>query len=143
MVKPVEVPKYLDRPEIVRHDDIYELKYSEYERWAEGMRDMTTRVLVEDLAMRLPASQVFSGLGPLTLRPAAVVEVEISRFDADPDGAVILTGRWRVQRDAKGSPLRSERIRVPAVAGDTARLVAAMSDALAQLGDNIAAELAG
>ena len=142
MVRSVELPHYLDRPEIIRRTSPYELKYSEYERWGEGMRDMVTRILVENLAMRLPKSEVSAGTGPLTLRARATVEVEIVRFDADPDGTVILAARWAVQRDGKGGRLQSERIRVPGTSADTAQLVAAMSDALGQLGDRIALELA-
>lgn len=142
MVRSVELAHYLDRPEIIRHSAPYELKFSEYERWGEGMRDMVTRVLVENLAIRLPKCEVFAGAGPLTLRARATVEVEISRFDADPDGTVILAARWAVQRDGKGGRLRSERIRVPGTSSETAQLVAAMSEALGQLGDRIALELA-
>jgi uncharacterized lipoprotein YmbA len=142
MVKSVELAKYLDRPQIVRYSDTYELELSEFERWGEGMRDMVTRVLVENLAMRLPNSQVFAGSGPLTMRADAAVEVDISRFDADPGGAVILAARWTVQREAKKARLESERISVPAGISTTTQLVAAMSDALGQLGDHIALALA-
>src|SRR3954454_1733759 len=89
MVRTVELAKYLDRPQIVRYGTPYELEVSEFERWGEGMRDMVTRVFVENLSMRLPSSQVFAGSGPLTMRADATVETEINRFEADPDGTVI------------------------------------------------------
>jgi uncharacterized protein len=142
MVKSVELAKYLDRPQIVRYSDTYELQLSEFERWGEGMRDMVTRVLVENLAVRLPNSQVFAGSGPLTIHADATVEVDISRFDADPGGAVVLAARWAIQREAKKTRLVWERISVPANAPATPQLVAAMSDALGQLGDRIALALA-
>ncbi len=82
-VKPVELAKYLDRPQIVRHSDAYELQISDLERWGEEMRDMVTRVLIENLTLRLPASQVVGASGSLTIRPDVTVEVDISRFDAD------------------------------------------------------------
>lgn len=141
MVKSVELAKYLDRPQIVRYADAYELKMDEFERWGEGMRDMVTRVLVENLSMRLPGSQVYAGSGALTLRPDLSVEVEIGRFDADPDNAVILAAQWAVQRENKRSRVKSDRIRIQATSADTAQLVAAMSDALGELADHVALEL--
>jgi uncharacterized protein len=142
MVRTVELAKYLDRPQIVRYGTPYELEVSEFERWGEGMRDMVTRVLVENLSMRLPSSQVFAGSGPLTMAADATVETEINRFDADPDGAVVLAARWIVQSERKkAARLQSERIRVAAASPGTASLVAAMSDALAHLGDRVALEL--
>jgi uncharacterized lipoprotein YmbA len=142
MVKSVEIAKYLDRPQIVRYADPYELRLFEFERWGEGMRDMVTRVMVENLSLRLPGGQVFAGSGPLTMHADTTVETEISRFDADPDGTVVLAAQWAVQRDGKRTRLQAKHIRVPTSPSDIAQLVAAMSDALGQLGDQIAFELA-
>jgi uncharacterized lipoprotein YmbA len=143
MVKRVELAKYLDRPQIVRRSGAYELSTSEYERWGEGMREMVTRVLVENLSTRLSGCQVYDGGGPLTLRPDATLEVDISRFDAGPDGAVILEAQWLVQREKpQKARLQAQRISVPADASKTQAMVAAMSDALGQLGDQMARSLA-
>jgi len=141
MVKSVEIAKYLDRPQIVRYADPYELRLYEFERWGEGMRDMVTRVLVENLSMRLPGGQVFAGSGPLTMRPDTTVEIDIHRFDAGPDGTVILAAQWAVQREGRRARLQDERIQVPTGSPDTVQLVAAMSDALGQLGDRIVSDL--
>jgi hypothetical protein len=142
MLRPVELAKYLDRPQIVRYADPYQLSFSEFERWGEGMREMVTRVLIENLSMRLSGGQVYDGSGPLSLRPDATIEVEISRFDADPDGAVILAARWTIQREKQKPRVQADRISVPADASKTPELVAAMSDALGQLGDRMARTLA-
>jgi uncharacterized lipoprotein YmbA len=140
-VKSVELAKYLDRPQIVRYGDVYELNLAEYERWGENMRDMVMRVLVEDLSLRLPGGQVFADSGVLPLRADTTLDVDISRFDADPDGKVILAARWAVQRQGRRPVLRSDRISVPSNPTDTPALVAAMSDALGQLADRIASAL--
>src|SRR5258707_4580957 len=108
-VKPVELAKYLDRPQIVRHSDAYELQISDLERWGEEMRDMVTRVLIENLSLRLPASQVVGTSGSLTIRADVTVEVDISRFDADQNGKVFLDARSAVQRDVRRPSLLSDR----------------------------------
>lgn len=138
VVKPIEVAKYLDRTQIVRYSDAYELKIADMERWGEGMRDMTTRILIENLSLRLPRAQIVSSSSAVSLRGEATLEVEISRLDADASNQVILDARWAVQRDGRQLAVRLERIRVKPMSGSITDLVAAMSDALGQLSDQIA-----
>jgi uncharacterized protein len=138
IVKRVEVAKYLDRPEIVRFSDPYELRIADLERWGESMHDMTTRILVENLSRRLPASQIVPESSPVDVRADAIVEVDVSRFDADASGETVLEARWAVQRDGRPSVVRLERIRVRPTSASTTDLVAAMIDALGQLSDQIA-----
>jgi uncharacterized lipoprotein YmbA len=143
-VRRAELAKYLDRPEIVSYSDPYELSMSEYVRWGEGLGDMVTRVLVEDLAQRLPLSRPFAASGPLTLpSPDVTIEINIDRFGPDPSGAVVLAAQWVAHRERRADWIQSERIEVPlASSNDTTAQVAAMSDALGRLADRIASGLA-
>lgn len=146
-VKPVQVAKYLDRPQIGRYGDAYQLKLSEFDRWGEGLGDMTTRVLVVNLAERLPRSQVFAASGPLTMPGDISLEVEISRFEPDPENTVLLSAQWAIIRSetrrdqARSEQIRSEQIRVKMATDSAADQAAAMSDALGLLTDRIAAVL--
>jgi uncharacterized protein len=147
VVKAVEVGKYLDRPEIVRYSDAYELQVAELERWGESMRDMTTRVLIENLSLRLPQSQIVAEISPVSLNADATVEVDISRFDADQTGKITLDARWAVQRSVQRARvrqerIRQERIRIQPASASVTDVVAAMSDALGQLSDHIAQGIA-
>jgi hypothetical protein len=142
VVKVVEVGKYLDRPEIVRYSDAYELQVAPLERWGESMRDMTTRVLIENLSLRLPKSQVVAEFSPVILTPDATVAVVISRFDADQTGKIVLDASWAVQRGVQRAAVRQERIRIQPASTSVTDLVAAMSDALGQLSDHIAQGIA-
>jgi uncharacterized lipoprotein YmbA len=138
VVKPVEVAKYLDRTQIVRYSDSYELQVFDLERWGEGMRDMTTRVLIENLSLRLPAAQVVSESSPVSLTADVTLEVDISRFDADSSGQVVLDAHWAMQRERRPSGVKLARIRVRPASTSVTDLVAAMSDAFGQLSDQIA-----
>ncbi|MGH7087800.1 MAG: PqiC family protein, partial [Stellaceae bacterium] len=142
VLRTVEVPKYLDRPQILRRLSAVELAAGEFERWDEGFDDMVTRVLLEDLSLRLPRC-------PLALAGSAVsparereIAVALARFDADPNGMVVLEARWSIDRGGAGAPaLRLERITRPSAAA-TRALAAAMSDCLGVLADRIAGALA-
>ena len=137
VVKPVEVAKYLDRSQIVRYSDAYELQVLDLERWGEGMRDMTTRVLIDNLSTRLPRAQVVSESSPVNLRPDVTLEVDISRFDTDSSGQVVLDARWAVERDGNRSMVKLSQIRLRPASTSVTDIVAAMSDAFAQLSDQI------
>ncbi|MBP5534960.1 MAG: membrane integrity-associated transporter subunit PqiC [Alphaproteobacteria bacterium] len=55
----VQLPKYLDRPQIVTQGkDSPEMVISEYNRWVEAPAVLTTRVLTEDLSALLPKAQI-------------------------------------------------------------------------------------
>ena len=139
-VKTVQIAKYLDRPQMVRYSDPYQLQTSEFERWGEGFSDMTTRVLVENLAQRLPHEQVFAASGALTTAGDVSVEVDIVRFEPDPQGTVLLDARWAaVPRQGPDQGIRSEQIQVKMASDSAADQVAAMSAALGELADRIAA----
>ena len=138
----VGIAKYLDQPQIVRRGGGYELVFAELERWGEDMADMVARVLAEDLAQRLPNSEVFVGNGAATVSADASLELFIRRFDADSDGTVVLAARWTIRRGSAAARLGSESIAERTASPTTSNLVAAMSNALAKLADRLATMLA-
>lgn len=139
MLKHVEIAKYLDRPQIVRYSGPYELTISEFDRWAESLSDMVTRVMVANLSQRLPGYQVFAGSGPLSLNNSnTTVELNIDKFDVDPGGSVILLAQWVIHR-VKSEQFRSQEIRLATASTGVSDQVAGMSDALGQLANQIAA----
>ncbi len=138
----MEVAHYLDRPQIVRRHDAYALATDDTRRWAEPLDEMVPRVLVAELSGRLPAMRIALTASGMLGEAQKTLAVSIERFDEDPDGTVVLDARWSVRGASGEGPLDSAEIR-ERVAGDgTDALVAAMSRALAQLSDRIAAALA-
>ena len=135
----VDIPKYLDRPQIVRRSGTVELGVDEFERWGEPLANMVQRVLADDLAARLPAESVVTTSRTLSGDEAMTIELALSRFDPDADGTVVLEAQWRVRRKA-GGRAKTETARITRRPADdsTAAEVRAMSDALAELADRIA-----
>jgi len=54
-VAPVQVPEYLNRPQMVTRLDRSEYRLDEFSRWMEPLADNLTRVIVESLATLLQA----------------------------------------------------------------------------------------
>lgn len=142
-LRTVSVAKYLDRPQIVRHRTAYELAVSDRERWGEALDEMVPRVLADDLAQRLPATRIATAASDMVPDANRSLTLDVERFDADPDGTVVLEVHWLLRSGTQDGKMQATRIAVPAGSAQTADLVAAMSICLAQLSDQLAEALAG
>jgi uncharacterized protein len=141
-VATVGIPKYLDRPQIVRRASAVELGVAEFERWGEPLGDMVQRVLAQDLTQRLPRGSVVTTSRTLTGDETSSIELDLSRFDADADGTIVLDVQWRIRRNGRGlSSLQSVHITRRPADATTPATVKAMSDALGDLAARIAARL--
>jgi uncharacterized lipoprotein YmbA len=95
-IGPVEIPDYLDRPQIAVRSSQNELILNEYERWAGSLRDDITRVLVENLSILLGGDRV----SVFPLRPGFQsdyrIRVNLTRFDIMPDNVVSIRAEWAI-----------------------------------------------
>ncbi|PWS36354.1 hypothetical protein DFH01_14360 [Falsiroseomonas bella] len=143
-VREVSLARYLDRTQIVRSAAEYRLDVSGNDWWGESLDAMLTRVLVENLAQRLPGSSVVATGGAISSPADAVVEVNLQRLGLVAPATLGLTAQLAiVHRDASRRDLaRTETLTAPVAGADTAAFVAAASAALGALADSLAASLA-
>ena len=149
-VGPVELPDYVDRPQIVTRTGSSELVIAEFDRWGGSLENQISGSLVATLQDRLATRQIAvfpwrssttSGATPYRL------SVSVSRFDGVLGQSVVLQGRWTLTslNAGKEEPLAvNEAVVTERIAGsDYEALVAAMHRALVrfgqQMGDSIAA----
>jgi uncharacterized lipoprotein YmbA len=103
---------------------------------------MLGRVLVLELSQRLPGSSVYSESGAINLDPNAHVGVNIQRLDADKAGALVLIAQVAIELNRpRRNAARNFTLSKPLPAPDIPGLVAAISDAVGELADGIAAML--
>jgi len=136
------IPAYLDRPQIVRYDGVNKFLVNEFERWGEPLQDMITRVMISNLTQRLPRTEIFPTDGAATVRADVEMELDILRFEAGPDGIVRLDARWLLMPRDGEEVLGTAHLAVTPADRTTGGLVAAMSDALAQLSDALLPDVA-
>ena len=138
----VAVGRYLERPEIVRSSENFRLDVMSNEAWGEPVPQMISRVLVEDLSQRLPGTTVLNVSGAITAKEDAAVEVNVQRMDREASGALAFVAQASVSRTGSSRPLtRTVRLAIPLASTATADEVRAMSAAVGQLADEIAAML--
>lgn len=139
---PVDVPDYLDRPQIVTRAGANGLALAEFDRWAGRLDTEITRSLVATLGQRLAPRRIAVAPRRAALRSSPATyhaAVRISRFEGVLGGSVVLRGAWELTGRG-GAPLASrEGAVVEAVAGDGYEaLVAAMQRALVRFGEQMA-----
>jgi uncharacterized protein len=142
-LRQIGLARYLERSQIVRSAENYQLDVRANEWWGEPLGSMIARVLVEDLTQRLAGTSVYSENGVINADPNATVEVNIQRMDADAAGVVVLTAQLAVTFAKLHRPMLTRTVSIsvrpasPGLRGE----VSAMSAALGQIADAVAAML--
>ena len=141
-VGPVELPQYVNRPEIVTGHDSPVLQSAAVAEWAEPLRYGFTRVLAENLSLLLATERVAifpwqSGV------PEYQVVVNVIQFLGQPGGEVLLVALWSLLGKQGPEALVSKKssFREPTGGQDYEVLAAAMSRTVAALSRDIAAAI--
>ncbi len=143
-VGPVDLPRYLDRPQIVTRSGDSRLVLEEFHRWGGSLDEEITRVLTERIGSRLQTRRVYSYPSRLAADLDYRVALELRTFDGVLGGEVRLTVAWSLIADRNGEVVttRQSDYRVAAADAGYEAYVAAMGELLAELGDDIAEALA-
>lgn len=142
-VGPVQIPEYLNRPQIVTRTGRNELHLAEFNQWAESLRDNFSRVLAENLSIMLAADHVFvfpwESFTP-TIRYQ--VTVDVYRFEGNADGRAVLVARWSIlEENNKVLLTRKSDFSEPWVADNYENLVEALNRTVGDLSKEIASAI--
>jgi uncharacterized lipoprotein YmbA len=144
VLQDVGLAPYLDRKQIVRSSSNYHIDVESNNWWGETFTAMIGRVLAAELDQRLPGTGVFSESGAVNVTPDATVAVNITRFDVDDSGALVLIAQIGVTfaNSRRADVSSGLSFSVPTATPDVTGQVMAMSKALGELADALAASLA-
>ena len=142
-IGPVLLPSYLNRSQIARRSGENQLVFSPDRLWAEPVEQGFRRVLTEDLGQTLGTIAIVQYPWSTGLRVEYQIPMAIGRFEADEHGTVSLAARWAIRHPGQKDVIVSRESRIVETARDasTASVVAAMSEAVGRLSDEIAAAL--
>jgi uncharacterized lipoprotein YmbA len=141
-VGPVEVPQYVNRPEIVTGHTSPVLQSAALVAWAEPLRDGFTRVLAENLSLLLATERV--AIFPWqSVAPAYQVVVNVIQFLGQPGGDVSLVALWSLLGKQGQEALVSKKssFREPTGGQNYEALATALSRTVAALSRDIAAAI--
>jgi uncharacterized protein len=138
-VEPVEIPDYLDRPQIMTREGGNELKLAEFDRWGGSLGENISAVLAEDLAQQLGSDHVFANPGPPFEKPDYLVALRITRLDLVPGSQVFLKSQWKVtSAGTKRSMSQVSQVTERVAGKGYDALVTALNRAVAQVSGEMA-----
>lgn len=142
-IGPVQVPEYLNRPQIVTRVSDNELYLAEFDKWAEPLVDNFSRVLSENLAKLLCTDPIVIFPSRGTIPIDYKVEVEVIRLDGILGEYVTLITRWAVfGKNGDNVLLMKRSSYTESVAGKAYEaLVAAKSQAIAKFSQDVASAI--
>jgi len=135
-----EIAPYLDRAQIVSRVGPNEVSISKVDHWAEPLSEGILNVLVTNLILVLEPSDVVDFPWTSSQAPDYAVELNVMRFERDPNGDAELLVLWalRAPETRKRSDIIQTKVVEPVESGSTEALVSGLSRALAILSGEMA-----
>jgi len=142
LIAPVEIPDYLDRPQIVTRDGKNELNLAEFDRWAGSLRENIAAVMAENLSILLSSDRVFVYPQVRGEKTDYLMALRILRLDCIPGDSVLLKAQWTIfAGQDRGGVTHMAAFTERLADGSYEALAAAVSSTLAQASREIARTL--
>jgi uncharacterized lipoprotein YmbA len=139
LLQQIGLARYLERSQIVRSSENYQLDVMSNDWWGEPLGAMVSRVLTEELGQRLPQSVVLSENGGISSPSDTTIALNLQRLDEDAAGNLVLQAQAAVNFKGRKAPvLRSFHFAVTPQGSGVPAEIAAISAAVGQLADGLA-----
>ena len=138
---PITLPRYLDRPQIVTRTSPNKMELAEFDKWAEPLGDVISRVMAENVSALLATRHVVILPQRRSRKTDYQVQIDVTQFDTEVSGKTVLVARWSVFRGRSDEPLATQISKISnsiTNPTDYESVVAAMSQALGTLSRAIA-----
>ncbi len=141
VIRSVQLPMEVDRPQIVTRTGENTLQLAEFDRWASPLRDSIPQLIADNLSALLQTDRV----AVYPSRPGGSADgevlVQITRFEGRLGGACALDAQWRVVSN-DGRPTVYGRSRLSEIANSNyTSVVATQSRLVGVLSTEIAAAI--
>ena len=140
-VGPLEIPKVLDRSQIVTRSDANRLWMAEFQRWGGTLSDDFLRVLAENLSVLLKSEQVLAYPWRDFFDPEFRVNLKMHQFDAEKGGNAVLSVTWSLSDAKNRNVLHKSMLREAVPGPEYTDIVSAQSRLLLRLSQEIAGEI--
>ena len=139
-IGPVEIPRLLNRPQIVSRKDTTEIIIAEKHQWGGSYKEELIKALTDNFSTLLKTERIEEYPWKSSFKPNYQVRIDIESFDGEIDKSVILNARWRLVRNKKELLVKRAVIEVPvmnAASGGYGAYVKAQSQAIRRLSQQV------
>jgi len=137
-IGPVEIPRLLNRPQIVTRKNNNEVSMSERHQWGGAYKEEIIQTLTDNLAALLKTERIERYPWRFGFKPAYQVRIDLEQLDGQPGAEVLLKARWRLIRDNREVVVKRAIIRQKVAGKDFSAYIKTQSGALAELSRQIA-----
>ncbi len=142
-IGPVDIPRLLNRPQIIYRVNNNEVIISEHNQWAGSLQEEIQEVLIERIIEVSGSQRIMYYPWPSNLRPEFEARIRIDRLDGSPGKDVTLEVHWDLLT-SKGKDLivsRKSQYEILLDDEDFLSYVIAQQTALSKLADEILEEI--
>jgi uncharacterized lipoprotein YmbA len=111
-IRPVELPGYMERTQMVIRTGPHQLEVSSLHRWADYPDRMVQQALNENLQMLLPSALVVGSPSPMGLEADIVLSFYFLELIGTADRRMLLSVRWTIAGEGIPSSVQSHRTTV-------------------------------
>ena len=140
-VGPVEIPRLLNRPQIISRKDNTEILMAEKHQWGGSYKEELIQALTDNLSKLLNTDNIEQYPWKFSFKPTYSVRVNIERFDGQLGKSVTLKARWRLYKGTQEVLVKRSVIKQTVKGRGYSSYVKAQSLALARLSKNIVKQL--
>ncbi len=142
-IGPIDIPEYVDRPQIVTRISANELNLADFHKWAAPLKDNIPQVLSDNLSVLMKTDRVASYPWKRTTRIDYQVRIDITRLDTASDGEAHLIARWHVFGEDTRTVLDAKKshFTAPLQGSDYAAIVSALNQTISDLSRGIATSI--
>ena len=136
----VNLPKLLNRPEIVTRSDQYTIELADFHQWAGGLGNNMTRLIASELGRRLQSDRVVISPWSSYRKNDYQVKIHIDRFDGELGKEIVLSGAWSLLNSEGNKELTREAFtyKLQANGKSYSDMAAALSQLTVRLSEQIA-----
>lgn len=140
---PIDLPRYLDRPQLVTRDGANQLKVDEYHRWGGSLEEEMQRLLAAQLMDAIGTERVYAYPSRIVADTDYRLALVVRSYDGRLGGEVVLDVGWSVFDDRTSALLlaRQAQYRTNTLGKGYTEYVAALNDLLGRLGNDLATSL--
>jgi uncharacterized protein len=132
-IRPVDLPGYINRVQMVTRNGSNQLEISSIHRWADYPDRLVQQIVGENLQLLLPDVRVMNSPWPMGLKPDVTITFQFLELIGTTDKKVLLSAIWTVvdRKSENGTASHRINLQEPQKANGYDELAAAQSRILA------------
>ncbi len=140
-VGPLQIPRLLNRPQIISRKNSNEINMAEMHQWGGSYEEELMQVMTDNLSTLLKTDSIEQYPWKFSFKPNYQIRINIERFDGEIGKSVILKARWRVLKNNKELVVKRALIHTPIQGENYEDYVKAQSKALETFSRQIATKI--